>query len=85
MPTVTPSESDNDEFEDDDEEMEYEDEEMEESVEQESSQEDEAAPVDMEIAKAEETVLDSGLLQAILTKETPEVESLLGDFQTALA
>ena len=29
--------------------------------------------------------MDSGLLQAILTKETPEVESLLADFQTALA
>lgn len=29
---------------------------------------------------AEETVLDSGLLQAILTKETPDLESLLGDF-----
>jgi hypothetical protein len=64
---------------DDDEEMEYDDEEM-----PESSQEDEA-PIDREAAKAEETVLDSGLLQAILTKETPEVESLLADFQTALA
>ena len=49
----------------------------------ESSQVDEA-PIDREAAKAEETVLDSGLLQAILTKETPEVESLLADFQTAL-
>jgi hypothetical protein len=59
--------------------MEYDDEEM-----PESSQDDDA-PLDKETAKAEETVLDSGLLQAILTKETPEVESLLADFQTALA
>jgi hypothetical protein len=39
---VTPSESENDEY-DDDEEMEYDDEEMEESMEQESSQ---AASID---------------------------------------
>ena len=86
----TPSESEQDDFEDDEgleDDLEYDDEEdIEESMEDEGEQSQEASEEkeESEVDKAEATVMDSGLLQAILTKETPEVEQLLLDFQPVL-